>query len=394
MNNTSTLLKSKDYQELHFLKCACQEHVGQHSETENFNTAVCEQAVHAQLNKSTDKGGHGGTYCGIVTVEGGVQVPVFLKPLDKIEYNNYKAIALLAPELCEFMPTIYGTVHRNGYDYLVMENTRMKKDGSSLEQYSDIKLSHTLGKSFRKFNPIANQAEVLATRGKTKKWLNEMQMRFGAHKAPGFMVASEGNKCLRFFNYHKSKQLLSKNLANYFVKKIMSGLSNALEKADKTGRALYNTPERIGKAILDKEKESLLRKFADLERAMKNSKELAFIGASIILVEGEEGGLRPMLIDPAHICIRSDKVKGEAKAHGIDLVVLPEFDDYKKSNEESLSAIQKTIEEFKLCDYRKYAHLVEEAQSILKPLSSRIVIGKNRLHSLRSQEKIAQTISS
>ncbi len=220
------------------------------------------------IEGSKDMGGHGGTYLASVSI-GKTNYPVFLKPIDETEARNYSIINKLAPDVAKFMSRFYGEVEIEGKRYLVLENIRKGKE-STFEQLADIKLAGKV--EGRKFNPIADQKEMQITRGETKNRFDFFQMGAGAKKATfGFMVAS-GPKCLRIFNYSKSKE----NVLN-----ALQGVSS----------------EKLCELKIN------IRK---LQNALMKS-PIALIGASIIFLKLGDGSVKPLLIDPAHMVVSSDK---------------------------------------------------------------------------------------
>lgn len=214
------------------------------------------------LHISEDKGGHGGTMRATVNLND-IAYPLFLKPLDQTEALNYKLIEAFSPTLARHMPTIYGTTEFEGTKYIVMENTRVE-NGRPLEQLADVKLA---GRVKGLFNPIANQNEMLKTRGQNKNWADYGQMALGASVAADYMVA-KGPKMLRLANYQSSKSTLQEMI-----------------------RAANATPEHIQKLKVE---------LREIQTNIANS-PFAFIGASIILVKQIVGSIKPILIDPAHM---------------------------------------------------------------------------------------------
>ena len=219
------------------------------------------------IEGSKDMGGHGGTYLASVSI-GKTNYPVFLKPIDETEARNYRIINKLVPDVAKFMPRFYGEVEIEGKKDLVLENIRKGKE-STFEQLADIKLAGKVEED--EFNPIADQKEMQITRGKTKSRWDFLQMLVGAKTAPGFMVAS-GRRYLRIFNYSKSKE----NVLN-----ALQGVSS----------------EDLCKLKND---------ISDLQKVLMES-PIALIGACIIFLKREDGVVQPLLIDPAHMVVSSDK---------------------------------------------------------------------------------------
>lgn len=271
-----------------------------------------------QIHGSVDLGGHGGTFQASVDLKDKTHY-VFLKPKDATESRNYKIIRLLDVNLADFMPEIYGEVQIMNQGYLVMENTRMSPNGASLEQLVDIKLAGKIdGESFNGitgsgFNPIANQEEMLATRKETKPFLDYLQMGIGSNNSPNFMIAV-GAKALRILNYPNSEEILK----------------NSLKKVPKT------------------DLEFLCQELNTLTTILKES-PVAFIGASIILVAQEDGSIKPILLDPAHMQV-DNKIKEFIDAHFdqeesalIYYGQTSSFNKQKMSNENAMFYIMLTI---------------------------------------------------
>jgi hypothetical protein len=279
------------------------------------------------LKESVDKGGHGGTMRAKVTLDNQTYF-LFLKPLDEVESRNYTVINHYSPEISAFMPKIYGITTVNGTSYMMMENTRMTigpKDedgnpvdprGVSLEQLADIKLA---GKVDGLDNPIANQDEMHTTRGKYKNVADYQQMKAGALSAPNYMVVPEGSKFTRIFGYKNSQENLRALIKN-------AGL----------------TLEQINKLKDD---------LNALKSAMISS-PFAFIGASVIFVTQEDGSLKPILIDPAHVQLSRELFGQNAlvKLVGRDSVKLYFGDDntfsmQRQSNNIALDSLKIDITE-------------------------------------------------
>ncbi len=219
------------------------------------------------LTPSKDQGGHGGTFKGPLTLEGTTH-QVFLKPFDGVETKNYELIQSKSPKLSEFMPKIHGLTTIGKKQFLIMENTRISGDGNELKQYGDIKIA---GKVKGLDNLIADQEEMLATRGKKKSYGDYTQMKAGANKAPGFLFYKDDpvvGAVGRFLHFPNSKENLHKKL----------------KEAKPTEAQLLKLASKITK----------------LQSCLKDS-GIALIGGSVIIIQDEQGNLHPKLIDPAHV---------------------------------------------------------------------------------------------
>lgn len=254
------------------------------------------------LAKSVDMGGHGGTFCVKMRLENQDHY-LFLKPFNEAEARNYQVIKTQSLELQNFMPKVYGEATLGKKQYLVMSNTRIDEHGHPLKQLLDIKLS---GKVKGLDNPIANQDEMIKTQGKAKNFLDYMQMKFGADYAPDYMIASKGYRLLRLFHYSYSKKALIK--------------------------ALKGEPqERV---------HELKERLEELKHALEKS-PLAFIGASIILIKNNDGSIKPLLIDPAHLQV-NPKESDHPLLQGIKNIYFGTNDQYRlqrKSNSRSLKSL-------------------------------------------------------
>lgn len=237
------------------------------------------------LGASQDQGGHGGTLKGPLEINGKTE-QVFLKPFDGVEAKNYELIQEHAPDLAKFMPQVHGlATDTKGSKFLIMENTRLALDEQgqpkALEQYGDIKIA---GKIPGLDNLICDQSEMQTTRGKSKGFLDYTQMKKGAEQAPGFMFYKDSaflGKAGRLLNFKNSESNLHEKLMT--------------AKPDK---------EVLGKLITE---------LRSLKLALEKS-PIALIGGSIIIVEDGNGGLKPKLIDPAHVQYNpelKDKIEGD-----------------------------------------------------------------------------------
>jgi hypothetical protein len=211
------------------------------------------------FSQSRDQGGHGGTVKVEVPVQGAY---LFLKPKsnDATELRNYQVIQATDPDIARWMPTIHGEVERNGRPFLIMDNVLKSKENQKLRQLVDIKLAKQVDGLH---TPIMSDQEMLVTRGKKKSLLTRIWMRVVCTIGPGFLITNGG---VRLADYILSKRILKKSLAD------------------------------ISTAHLHKLAADLAKMKEDLERG-----GIAFIGASIILVHQQDGSVRPILIDPAHI---------------------------------------------------------------------------------------------
>ncbi|MDP1608107.1 MAG: hypothetical protein Q8L98_02195 [Chlamydiales bacterium] len=265
-------------------------------------------------------GGHAGMCKGEIVLDGGKGVYLFLKPKDEVECRNYQIIERLAPDVAKWMPRFYGEVSVGGVPYLVLENTRLDSEGNDVKQLADIKLAGKL-KGHPRFNPIADQLEWKITRGKEKNPIDYQQMKWGAEMAPDYMCPPECPRSQRLLHYGESEQTLKQAV-----------MGNILDD--------YANPEEA--------LERLERDLEGLQQAMEKA-SIAFIGASIILMR-EENGIRPILIDPAHI-----QVDAEKRDELLDLN--PEkiyFSDtgnryglYKQSNEIAMRSLISAVDSFK-----------------------------------------------
>lgn len=235
----------------------------ENSALENYKL---EAAQWDELGASEDQGGHGGTLKGKLTLKNGQEAEVFLKPFDGVEAKNYELIARMTDgKLDAFLPKIHGRVtDSRGKQFLIMENTLH----GQRKQFGDIKIA---GKVRGLDNPIADQDEMVFTRGKKKSSLNFWQMNHDAAAAPDFMFAKDMpvlGKAGRFFNYQHSE----------------NSLRVALREADLTAEGLHRLAGRI----------------RELNNLLSES-PVALIGGSVMIIRNEDGEAIPMLIDPAHV---------------------------------------------------------------------------------------------
>lgn len=276
------------------------------------------KALKMDYSESQDKGGHGGNFKARIVLPNGEVHQLFLKKQDEVEARNYRVLERIAPGLLEFSPQIYGSVMINGTKYLVMENTRLTAESESLEQLNDIKLAGKL-RQRPEFNPIANQEEITITRGTKKGWLDERQMAKGAASSPDYMIAHE-NPLKRLFNYQYSRENLKSSL----------------------------------NSIPPEERRKLILEICRLQEALDNS-PVALIGASIILIKQQDGSIRPILLDFAHIQVDINQQKTvnsilnpqeQGKiyySNSIKNSSLQHYDDQRTSNLTSLTAIIRDI---------------------------------------------------
>jgi len=221
----------------------------------------------ADLEKSIDQGGHGGTVRIKKAINGQY---LFLKPkiADGTEARNYKIINN-NKMVARWMPKVYGEIRINGQSFLVMENIRKSNDGVELPQLADIKLAGKV-KGLKK--TIANSKEMRVTRGKTKSLTTKLWMKLVTSLSPGYLLTDGG---IRLFDYINSKKILKRSLSSISTRHLHKLLADLTE--------LRNDLKRSG---------------------------IALIGASIVLIHLKDGSLRPVLIDPAHIQC-SNALKGQ-----------------------------------------------------------------------------------
>jgi hypothetical protein len=274
------------------------------------------------IEQSIDLGGHGGTFKGRIEVDGAFRY-LFLKPKDEVEYRNYQIIQRLAPEVAKFMPEVYGEIHIGEKSYIVMENIRINQEGEDLVQLADIKVS---GKSEDDpyFNPIANQAEMMATRGLKKNLFDYWYMQLCSQSADDFMI-NKGEKYERLFNYSRSKELFME---------------------------LLNSISLVGL-------KNLIGSMATLQRVMHQC-PISFIGASITPVIDSKGNVRIVFVDPSHIQVRSS----EKQRLPSDLQENTYFSDdekYKESNFKGMGAIINAINEVKKAKYNVVSEVLAHA---------------------------------
>jgi hypothetical protein len=188
---------------------------------------------------------------------------LFLKPKDAVEFRNYQVISRLAPALQASMPKIYGEIEISGKPYVVMENVRFGSEGEALEQLVDIKLAGKL--EAKDFSPIVSQEEMVATRGRKKNFADAAQMKLTASLSPDYMIAYGK---FRAVNYPKSEQTLMSTLESTKIEHILH----------------------------------LIRKLTEMQTCMVEL-PIGLIGSSIILVRQQDGSIKPLLIDPAHMAV-------------------------------------------------------------------------------------------
>jgi hypothetical protein len=230
------------------------------------------------FEKSIDQGGHGGA----IRIKEAIQGKyLFLKPKakDGTEARNYQIIGTTNKNMAKWMPMVYGEVKINNRTFLVMENIRKAGSGLELPQLADIKLA---GKVDGLSKPIANSKEMQITRNQKKSLSTKLWMRFVTAIAPEYLITNGG---FRLFDYFKSKKILKDSLNDVSTM-------------------------------------HLNRLLADLIRMKDDIKKsgIAFIGASIALIHQEDGSVKAVLIDPAHIQCSNDlntdivKVLGEEES--------------------------------------------------------------------------------
>lgn len=271
------------------------------------------------LGASIDQGGHGGTLKGPLVINGETQ-QVFLKPFDGVEAKNYELLQKKTSQVSDFMPKVHGvTTDSRGRKFLVMENARIDTQGQELKQYGDIKIAGKVS-GFNIDNLICDQGEMIETRGKKKGRFDYYQMKSGADKAPGFMFYKDGaflGKAGRILEFKNSTENLQKKL----------------REANPTKEDLM----RLGNEIL------LLRD------ALKES-GVALIGGSVIIVEDEQGGLKPKLIDPAHVQYDPSKKEVFGEQEGLYYGDKAMFKARQESNQVGLLALHKAIVSLALRD--------------------------------------------
>ncbi|MBS0651000.1 MAG: hypothetical protein JSR93_07560 [Verrucomicrobia bacterium] len=252
---------------------------------------------------SQDVGGHGGTKK--VKIEyNGKTYPLFLKPKDPVETRGYEAIKKSdsrtdadVPRLEEFMPVTYGTVTIGGREYLIMEDIC---EGN--HPLFDAKLSACIPGT--DLNPIANQDEFRATRATTKNPLDYGRMRLEALSSPGYMIYVP-IKALRFFNFHRSKQMLTEKLRNHDIGKL----------------------------------QQLVKDLTRLKEAMDAS-DIAFIGASVFFLND---GFK--LIDPAHLQINPSQQQDYQGLGSLYYGTEQQYNLQRQSNQLSIDALIRDINE-------------------------------------------------
>jgi len=208
--------------------------------------------------QSIDQGGHGGAMKIKRSING---EHVFLKPKtpDGTEARNYKIIST-DPKVARWMPRVYGEAKINGRSFLIMENIRKSVNGRELPQLGDIKLA---GQVEGLNNPIGNSKEMMVTRGGQKTFITKLWMKFISAIAPGYLITNGG---CRLLNYIQGKEILKDSLRNIPTRKLNILLTDLIRMRD------------------------------DI-----NDSGIALIGASIALIYQENGSVKAVLIDPAHI---------------------------------------------------------------------------------------------
>jgi hypothetical protein len=259
----------------------------------------------ASLTESNDLAGHGGTFQTSV-VHNGQTHHLFLKPLQEVEQKNYDVLHEIAPDLVAFMPRIYGTTTIKGKEYLVQENLTKDTQGLSQTLLVEAKLSGKVdGKNF---NPIVDQAEMHTTRGRAKGFFVNFFMGLGAKFAPNFMVR-RGSGLTRLFNYRDS--------ATNFLDTLKD-----------------SSPEHILKLKNDLE---------ELQRVLSES-PVALIGASILIIKQNDGSLRPVLIDPAHMQINPDRVSEKAWDDKLYFGTETQYKIQKQSNDIAITTLINAVD--------------------------------------------------
>lgn len=168
---------------------------------EKENKEVCAEVIRAKTEEAIGtSGGHGGFRTATVTLNDTTEHHVFLKKYDPVEHSNYEVFQDLLPEtgsLRDFMARCYGKVTIGNQEYLVLENLSI---GST--QVADVKLSK---------GGIVSSKELQAT-GRKKSKITRLRQMVEGEAAPGIMVAKEGPRALRTFNYPRSISLLQEAL--------------------------------------------------------------------------------------------------------------------------------------------------------------------------------------
>lgn len=267
------------------------------------------------LGASIDQGGHGGTLKGALEIDGNSH-EVFLKPFDGVEAKNYELIQKNSPDLAKFMPTVHGlATDTKGRQFLIMENTRVGSDQKELKQYGDIKIAGKV-EGLKGKNLICDQEEMMATRGRAKGRGDYKQMEIGANKAPGFMFYKDSSllgKLGRIFNFKNSK----------------SNLHDKLKEAKPTSQVIRN----------------LVNDLSKLQSALSKS-GVVLIGGSIIIVEDGKGGLKPKLIDPAHVQYDPSQKDKFGNSEGIYYGGADVFKDRRESNKIGITNLIQAIADY------------------------------------------------
>jgi hypothetical protein len=262
----------------------------------------------SDFEKSIDQGGHGGAIK-IKKPIGGKYL--FLKPegKDGTEARNYQLIGM-EKEVARWMPQVFGELKIRGKSYLVMENLLKTAKGKKLSQLVDIKLA---GKVKGLYNPILCNKEIKLTRGKEKSIFTKIWMLIVALLSPGYLITKGG---FRLWEYIRSESILKKSLS------------------------------QVPKHHLRKLSNDLWLMECNLKKG-----PFAFIGASVVLIHQRNGGVKPVLLDPAHVQY-SKKLKGRITERKGDKIFyecnakngLNQYGLYKKSNAVALRAIRKVVD--------------------------------------------------
>jgi len=185
--------------------------------------------------------------------------------LDSVELLNYELIERLSPDLSEMMPVCYGKIQIGGKEYIVMENSRLSRQGHPIKQRGDFKFTGKLEETDTTFNPIVEPLEIWTTRNKERGRFHRWVTDDGIERSPSVQVA-QGPRLLRNFYYSKSGQ---------FLRDVFSTL----------------TPEQCT---------SLIRQLNGLIKILEEG-PVALIGSSLMLTEDRDRTVRLLLIDPAHV---------------------------------------------------------------------------------------------
>lgn len=249
------------------------------------------------LESASGLAGHGGLMKASVKVEGNDH-HLILKPLDRVEHANYDLIKRQAATLGALLPRMYGVVSVKGQEYMVLQD--LTKGKEPFKPIADIKLA---GKVEGLENPVVDQGEMLATRGRKKGRLVDFVMAQGAKVAPDFMFVTGGHRRLRALDYAKSKE----------------NLLQALEGCSK------------------EDLQDLEEQLEQLTNELKKS-PFAFIGASVLLLKSKSGALKLVMIDPAHL-----GCKESVQEPGVYTPSPDQFARQKESNMRALQAIQAVV---------------------------------------------------